>query len=207
MLFTRPFKLKIRAGEVTLSFRAWKRPQVKVGGVYNIPPYGAIQVDGLEPARLSQITAPEAARAGFDSVDDLRSEVTRRHGPGTRLYRIEFRYLGESPVARPKGPDSALTRDEYDALAERLDRMDARTRDGAWTRAFLGLIAERPATRAPDLATSLGWETARFKANVRKLKRLGLTESLKVGYRLSVRGKSFLSFEGRDSTCKRPSST
>lgn len=31
-----------------------------------------------------------------------------------------------------------------------------------------------------------------FKANVRKLKELGLTESLEVGYRLSARGRALL---------------
>ncbi len=35
-------------------------------------------------------------------------------------------------------------------------------------------------------------ETAWFKTNVRKLKALGLTESLEVGYRLSPRGRAFL---------------
>ena len=57
--------------------------------------------------------------------------------------------------------------------------------------AVLRLIADRPATRAPDLAASLGRETARFKADVRKLKELGLTESLEVGYRLSPRGRAY----------------
>jgi len=36
-----------------------------------------------------------------------------------------------------------------------------------------------------------------FKANVRKLKALGLTESLEVGYRLSPRGEALLSFVGQ----------
>jgi predicted transcriptional regulator len=58
----------------------------------------------------------------------------------------------------------------------------------------LGLIAERPATRAPDLAASLGRETAPFKADVRKLKELGLTESLEVGYRLSPRGRAYYGY-------------
>ena len=61
----------------------------------------------------------------------------------------------------------------------------------------LGLIAERPGTRAPDLAASLGRETAPFKADVRKLKELGLTESLLVGYRLSPRGRAYLSARAR----------
>jgi hypothetical protein len=46
--------------------------------------------------------------------------------------------------------------------------------------------------RAPDLAAQLGREKRPFKADVRKLKELGLTESLDVGYRLSPRGKAFL---------------
>ena len=46
--------------------------------------------------------------------------------------------------------------------------------------------------RAGDLASALGYETAWFKTNVRKLKALGLTESLEVGYRLSPRGRAFL---------------
>jgi hypothetical protein len=35
-------------------------------------------------------------------------------------------------------------------------------------------------------------ERAPFKLDVRKLKRLGLTESLEVGYRLSPRGRAFI---------------
>ena len=195
MLFRHPFKAKIRSGEVTLSFRAWKRPRVKVGGVYNLHPRGAIRVDSLRRTRPGELTADEARRAGFESLPALEAELASRAAPGTELYRVEFHYLGDGLVKQPEGRDEALSRAAYEALAERLDRMDARARDGAWTRAFLELIAERPATRAADLAASLGWETARFKANVRKLKRLGLTESLKVGYQLSVRGRSFLAFE------------
>jgi biotin operon repressor len=46
--------------------------------------------------------------------------------------------------------------------------------------------------RAADLAAGLGRERAAFKADVRKLKELGLTESLEVGYRLSPRGRALL---------------
>ncbi len=193
VLLRKAFKLKIRAGEVTLSFRAWKQPQVKVGGVYNIHPVGAIQVDAVTRAPLSRITRREARQAGFESVEALGAELSKRPGSTGELYRVEFHYLGDGLVKQPEGRDDALSRAEYAELAERLDRMDTRAHAGAWTRAFLDLIDQQPATRAPDLAASLGWETARFKANVRKLKGLGLTESLKVGYRLSTRGESFLS--------------
>jgi len=56
----------------------------------------------------------------------------------------------------------------------------------------LELIAAMPATRAADLAAALGRETAPFKLDVRKLKNLGLTYSLDVGYRLTTRGAGYL---------------
>jgi hypothetical protein len=52
----------------------------------------------------------------------------------------------------------------------------------------LHLIADRPHVRAPDLAASVGRETAAFKNDVRKLKALGLTISHSPGYELSPRG-------------------
>ena len=64
---------------------------------------------------------------------------------------------------------------------------------------MLALIATRPAVRAADLAASLGRETQPFKIDVRKLKNLGLTESLEVGYRLSPRGRAYLAGEARRS--------
>jgi predicted transcriptional regulator len=70
--------------------------------------------------------------------------------------------------------------------------MDARSSHGAWTRRFLKLIAASPGRRAADLAASIGWDVPTFKAHVRKLKTLGLTESLEVGYRLSPRGADLL---------------
>jgi predicted transcriptional regulator len=67
----------------------------------------------------------------------------------------------------------------------------------AWTMRVLRLIRDRPAVRAPDLAASTGRETQPFKRDVRKLKELGLTESLEVGYRLSPRGRAVLERLGR----------
>lgn len=197
MLFREPFKRRIRAGEVTLTFRAWKRPQAKVGGVYNLHPRGAIRVEALARTELSEITPADARRAGFASLEALTAELTRPAGQRGQLYRVEFHYLGDGLVKQPEGRDEPLGRAEYEELAVRLDRMDARAASGPWTRAFLTLIHERPATRAAQLAAALGWDPARFKANVRKLKRLGLTQSLAVGYRLSRRGSSLLDHERR----------
>ena len=61
-----------------------------------------------------------------------------------------------------------------------------------WTGIVLALIREHPGRRAPELAEIMGLETRPFKARVRRLKELGLTESLAVGYQLSPRGRAFL---------------
>jgi hypothetical protein len=60
------------------------------------------------------------------------------------------------------------------------------------------LIAANEAVRAPDLAARLGLETAPFKQRVRRLKGLGLTVSLDVGYRISPRGHAYLVRQATD---------
>jgi hypothetical protein len=52
--------------------------------------------------------------------------------------------------------------------------------------------------RAGDLCGVVGLEQQPFKVNVRKLKTLGLTESLDVGYRLSPRGVAYLRLRERE---------
>jgi hypothetical protein len=104
---------------------------------------------------------------------------------------VAFRLAGPDPrvALRQRAELSPAERAELD---RRLARLDAASRRGPWTAEVLRLIASRPETRAADLAAELGREKAPFKANVRKLKELGLTESLEVGYRLSPRGRAYL---------------
>ena len=73
-----------------------------------------------------------------------------------------------------------------------LAKLDANAPSGPWTRQFLELIRDQPGVRAGDICTVVGMERLPFKAYVRKLKALGLTESLEVGYRLSPRGEAVL---------------
>jgi Mn-dependent DtxR family transcriptional regulator len=70
--------------------------------------------------------------------------------------------------------------------------MDRLSMHGPWTAATIRLIGERPRTRAGDLADSLGRERLPFKADVRKLKYMGLTRSLEVGYELTEAGERVL---------------
>lgn len=178
---------RIEAGEVTVAFRRWRRPTVRAGGTLRTR-IGVLAIESVEVLEESAVSDTDARRAGFGN----RAEVLERcAGRAGDLYRIGFHLAGPDPRVelRERADMGPAERAEIDA---RLARLDAVSRRGPWTAAVLGLIAKRPATRAPDLAVELGRETAPFKADVRKLKELGLTESLERGYRLSPRGRAYL---------------
>ena len=185
MLLNRRALDGIATGEIDLAFRRWKRPTVRAGGTLRTRA-GVLSIDSVEPTSQRRISAEDASRAGFAS----RAELLRSLRPEGRLYRIEFHRIGDDPraVLRERSEITDRERAELDA---RLDRMD-RSRGEPWTRRLLELIADRPETLAADLAAYLGMEKLPFKRDVRKLKELGLTESLLVGYRLSPRGRAYL---------------
>jgi hypothetical protein len=178
---------RILAGEIDLAFRRWRRPTVTAGRTLTTA-VGVLSIDAVDVVDQSEITADEARRAGYATVDALRNELDRRSEGD--VYRIRLHRVSDDPRIALRH-DVDLDADQIDAIGARLARLDA-ARDTPWTRMVLDLIRDHPATRAPELAASLGRETSSFKADVRKLKALGLTESLVVGYRLSPRGEAFL---------------
>ena len=196
MLFNRRALDGIAAGEIDLAFRRWKRPTVRAGGTLRTRA-GVLSIDSVEPTSQRRISAEDAGRAGFAS----RAELLRSLRPEGRLYRVEFHRIGDDPRAALR-ERSEITDQERAELDVRLDRMD-RSRGEPWTRRLLELIAARPETLAAELAASLGKEKLPFKRDVRKLKELGLTESLLVGYRLSPRGRVYL--EGATASSSRGS--
>ena len=185
MLFPQDVLRRIGEGHVTLAFRRWRRPTVKAGGTLRTR-VGVLAIDSVEVVDEEHVTDADARRAGAADREALLAGLSEEGA----LHRIEFRLAGPDPriALRERSQISPAERAEIDA---RLARLDAASRHGPWTAAVLDLIAERPATRAADLAASLGRDRARFKADVRKLKELGLTESLEVGYRLSPRGRAY----------------
>jgi hypothetical protein len=188
VLFPQRVHTGLADGSVTLAFRRWRRPSVTPGGRQRTP-VGELAIDAVDEVTLDDVTDADARRAGHADRAALAAELAR-HPDGT-LYRIGFHLAGADPrIALRERAD--LDDDEWRAVEGRLARLDRASRHGPWTTATLRLIAERPATRAGDLAASLGRETPPFKIDVRKLKELGLTESLDVGYRLSPRGRAVL---------------
>ena len=175
-------------GSVTLAYRRWPVPRVKVGGRF-LTSAGLIEIVSVEQVADASITPADAEAAGAATPAEVLKLT--KGGPEVPLYRVGLTWAGPDPrIALRESAD--LTDDEVAALRAKLARLDKASSFGAWTFETLGLIEQHPHRRAPDLAAMVGRETAPFKIDVRKLKGLGLTRSFDIGYELSPRGREFL---------------
>jgi hypothetical protein len=175
----------IEDGSITQTFRRWKRRQAVRGGRYRTP-VGIIEADAVDIVDASDISDSDAHCAGYPDAAALVADLRGTHE--LPIYRIKF-HLVPGPDPRDElAAHSELTGDELAEVIRRLERLDRASSHGAWTADTLRMIAERPGVRASDLAASLGRDRDPFKVDVRKLKALGLTYSLDVGYELSPRG-------------------
>lgn len=186
MLIKREVLDKIKAGDITLQFRRWSRASVKPGGTLKTA-VGILNIGAITELGEDEVELADVKRAGFTDLDDFYGWLATMK-PGY-LCKIEVTYGGEDPlIALRDNPD--LSADDMAATLKKLDDMDKRSKSGPWTYQTLELIAAHPGRLAADLASEMGWERAPFKANVAKLKALGLTISLDKGYRLSPRGET-----------------
>ncbi len=196
MLFEKRFWEPIQTGLVTMTFRRWKRPQAVAGRVYRSPA-GRLQVSAVDVVDVTEIDDSDAVAAGYPSTASLVADL--RGEPDQPVYRIVFRYLNEPDPRDVLANDTDLTDDDIAEITRRLARLDRASSHGPWTRAYLEVIESNPERRAPDLAAMCGRETQPFKTDIRKLKNLGLTLSLRVGYRISPRGREYLArFRGTE---------
>jgi hypothetical protein len=188
-MLLRPTELEaIREGHVDLAFRRWERPRLRVGTKMRTA-VGLVEVTEVAEVAPEAIGEDEARRAGLASLAELRTRLERHdHRP---VYRVALRFAGADPRVALR-ERAELDDDERARIAARLGQWDRASRNGPWTAATLAIIARSPQTRAADLAAELGRDTPAFKRDVRKLKELGLTESLEIGYRLSPRGRALV---------------
>lgn len=189
MLLNRATAEGIAGGGISLVLRRWDVPRAKPGGTQRTMA-GTIRIDDVvEYPADYRVTKGQARAAGYPDVAAAQAELDRRPAKHTYLIKVSFLGADERPAL---AADDALNAADVAAIAGRLDRLDAASESGPWTRRYLRLVADNEAVRAPDLAAGEGLDVPRFKRRVRRLKELGLTISLDVGYRLSPRGRVFL---------------
>lgn len=187
VLLTAAVARGVADGTVDLAFRRWGHPRIHPGSSF-IALTHVIEVTSLERVDPERITREEARRAGYGDADAVRAALcVNVHNP---TYRIGLQCIGEDPRIALRADDDLADAD-VDEIRTRLDRMDSRSKNGPWTRETLDLIARRPGVVSTDLAAELGTDRAGLKQDITKLKKLGLTDSLVVGYELSPRGVEF----------------
>lgn len=180
---------KIKTGEISLVFRKWRKVGVKAGGT-QLTQAGLLGIDSVEKVAAGDITEQDARDSGAASLEDLIKSLESDAREGD-LYKIRLHYIGDDPRIALRNDDELADGDPA-AILTKLSKMDAASKRGPWTREYLQMIHDMPATHAIVLARSVGLDNPVFKPQVRKLKALGLTISLSPGYKLSPRGEKVL---------------
>jgi hypothetical protein len=189
MLFTKDAWPGLADGSITLTVRSWTRAQAKTGGHYRIAGM-LLEATDVRQVQVAELTDADASAAGEGTLARLLERLG--NPPADQLvWRVGLRFLGRDD-RHDRREHADLTDDEIAALKARLDRLDARSAAGQWTRTTLRLIEKYPGVVSTALARHARQDRPAFKVNVRKLKEMGLTESLDIGYRLSPRGEALL---------------
>ena len=78
MEFSKELRDDVIAGDITVSFRLWRRPKVKASGRYPVGP--------------AHIVVADVRRSGEPDLETLRRRAAHAGpiGDGTLLYRVEF---------------------------------------------------------------------------------------------------------------------
>jgi len=187
---------------VIFTFRRWQKPHVKRGGRYRCHPIGVLEVDDVSIVRVRDVTSRDATAAGFASRAALLDYLGEL-GPlddDTEVHRVALHHGGDGDRVQ-LALENDLSAADVETIRAKLAKMD---RASPWTAQTLSLIEKHPQIAASKLAAKIGRETAPFKVDVRKLKKLGLTQSFEVGYEISPRGRAYLEATNKG---KRPPST
>jgi hypothetical protein len=189
MLIERARHEGIRSGAVTLLFRRWRTRQATAGKVYRTA-LGRIAVTAIDVVQPGEISDRDAIAAGYESARAVVQDL--RGNDGDPVYRLRIHFVDEPDPRDELAASAELSAAALEEIRTRLGRLDAAGPAGLWTEPTLRVIQDFPGVRAGDLAERLGREPRAFKIDVRKLKNLGLTISLSVGYELSARGQAYL---------------
>jgi hypothetical protein len=99
--FSAELRDRVADGTITVSYRLWSRPKVKVGGLYRSGSV-MIEIDEIELLPFSSITDEDLARTGEPDLETLRRRAAHA-GPiqdDTVLYRVEFHVAKQQHTTR-----------------------------------------------------------------------------------------------------------
>jgi hypothetical protein len=99
--FSAELRDRVADGTITVSYRLWSRPQVKVGGTYRSGTV-MIEIDDIELLPFSSITDEDLARTGEPDLEALRRRAAHA-GPirdDTLLYRVAFHVARQQDSTR-----------------------------------------------------------------------------------------------------------
>jgi hypothetical protein len=91
MEFSKELREDVLSGEITVSFRLWRRPKVSHGRRYPVG-RGWIEIDSIELVPFSSIDQDDVRRAGEPDLEALRRRAAHA-GPiddDSLVYRVEF---------------------------------------------------------------------------------------------------------------------
>ena len=148
-----------------------------------------LEATAVGEVTVSSLSEADAIAAGEPNLASLLQRL-KQPALDASVWRVDLRYVGIDDRIERRASDD-LTDDDISSLRSRLDRLD-RAGGKPWTIATLQLIEKYPGVVSTELAKHTGQERPDFKINVRKLKEMGLTVSLQVGYQLSPRGLALL---------------
>ncbi len=188
MLFKQKTLEGIKAGNISLAFRKWKKSAAKAGGKMKTA-LGIIEILDVVEVNEKDLKSADALNSGFTNLEELL--VTLREIKEGTIYKIKLRYSSVDPRIELRKND-AITQAEFEKTHNKLKSLDKHSKQGSWTLEILNAIQSNPHLRAADLSKIVNHEKDWLKINIRKLKNLGLTISHEVGYELSPRGKAFL---------------
>jgi len=188
VLFKSDILEKIVTGKITRVYRLWKKPMVIPGGT-QLTQAGLLKIIDIQEVDAKKLTSEEL-RDSDQSIASLQKLVPKNG----ILFEIRVQFEGADP--RISLRNKALENmEDYHDLKIKLDKYD-KSRYGPWTQ-ILDEIKKHPGNKAQILADNLGFEKLWLKTQIRKLKALGLTISLEVGYILSTRGLSYLEWKNK----------
>jgi len=98
--FSPDLRDRVADGTITVSYRLWSRPKVKVGGVYRSAAVW-IEIDEMDLVPFSSVTDEDLRQTGDPDVESLRRRAAHAGAvhDDTLVYRVEFHVVRRTEVA------------------------------------------------------------------------------------------------------------